>query len=70
VLHHTPGADAKADVTLTIAKQVLDRIQLRQTTLQQALGSGSAHLDGRREAFGEFMALLDDFPYWFNIVTP
>jgi alkyl sulfatase BDS1-like metallo-beta-lactamase superfamily hydrolase len=70
VLHHTPGADAKADVTLTIAKQVLDRIQLRQTTLQQALGSGSARLDGRREAFGEFMALLDDFPYWFNIVTP
>jgi len=27
-------------------------------------------LEGRREALVEFMGLLDDFPFWFNIVTP
>jgi len=29
-----------------------------------------AEIRGRREAFGEFMELLDTFPAWFNTVTP
>ena len=70
VLNHAPRPSATADATLTIAKQTLDRVQLKQVTMEQALASGDARLDGRREAFGEFMALLDDFPFWFNIVTP
>jgi alkyl sulfatase BDS1-like metallo-beta-lactamase superfamily hydrolase len=27
-------------------------------------------IEGKREAFGEFVGLLDSFPFWFNIVTP
>ena len=27
-------------------------------------------VEGRREAFAEFVGLLDKFPFWFNIVTP
>ena len=27
-------------------------------------------IGGRKEALGEFMAMLDTFPFWFNIVTP
>jgi alkyl sulfatase BDS1-like metallo-beta-lactamase superfamily hydrolase len=25
---------------------------------------------GSRESLEEFLGLLDDFPFWFNIVTP
>ena len=28
------------------------------------------HLEGDRQAFVDFMGLLDRFPFWFNIVTP
>ena len=38
--------------------------------MEQALAAGDARLDGRREAYRELMSLLDDFPFWFNIVTP
>jgi alkyl sulfatase BDS1-like metallo-beta-lactamase superfamily hydrolase len=70
VLNYAATLDPRADATLTIAKREIDRIHLGQSTMPQAIASGQARLDGRREAFGEFMALLDDFPYWFNIVTP
>jgi alkyl sulfatase BDS1-like metallo-beta-lactamase superfamily hydrolase len=70
VLHHAAKPSARPDATLTIAKKTLTRVQLKQLTMEQALASGEARLDGRREAIGELMALLDDFPFWFNIVTP
>ena len=70
VLNYAPTLAKNADATLTIAKRQLDRIQLKQLTLEQAIAAGTARLDGRRAAFGEFAALLDDFPFWFNIVTP
>lgn len=70
VLNHAPALEPGADATLTIAKRELDKIQLKQLTMQQALAAGTARLDGRAAAFGELMALLDDFPFWFNIVTP
>ena len=48
----------------------LDAIQLKETTLEKAIMDGSLKIEGRREAFAEFMGLLDTFPFWFNIVTP
>ena len=41
-----------------------------ETTLEKAIMDGSLKIEGRREAFAEFMGLLDTFPFWFNIVTP
>jgi alkyl sulfatase BDS1-like metallo-beta-lactamase superfamily hydrolase len=70
VLNHAPAFDDQADATLTIAKHQLDRIQLKQLSMEQAIAAGTARLDGRRAAFAELMGLLDDFPFWFNIVTP
>jgi alkyl sulfatase BDS1-like metallo-beta-lactamase superfamily hydrolase len=61
-----PNADAK----ITLAKSTLDRIQLGEITPEQAITSGEMKLDGRREAFAEFVGMLDKFPFWFNIVTP
>ena len=38
--------------------------------MEQAIASGDLKIEGRREAFGEFVGMLDTFPFWFNIVTP
>lgn len=70
VLNYATTLDPRADATLTIAKREIDRIHLGQSTMPEVIAAGQARLDGRRETFAEFMALLDDFPYWFNIVTP
>ena len=51
-------------------KATLDAIQLKEMTLEQAITSGELKIEGRKEAFGEFLGLLDTFPFWFNIVTP
>jgi alkyl sulfatase BDS1-like metallo-beta-lactamase superfamily hydrolase len=52
------------------SKATLDAIQLRDATIESAIAKGDLKITGRREAFSEFMALLDTFPFWFNIVTP
>jgi alkyl sulfatase BDS1-like metallo-beta-lactamase superfamily hydrolase len=49
---------------------MLDDIQLRQGTLEDKINSGELKIEGRPEAFTEFMVLLDTYPFWFNIVTP
>ena len=61
---------AKPDVKLTMTKATLDAIQLKETTLEAAITKGDLKIDGKREAFTEFMGLMDSFPFWFNIVTP
>jgi alkyl sulfatase BDS1-like metallo-beta-lactamase superfamily hydrolase len=61
---------AQADATLTLSKATLDAIQLKETTLDQAISSGALKIQGNRAAFTDFMGLLDTFPFWFNIVTP
>jgi len=61
---------AQADAKVTLSKATLDSIQLKEVTLEQAITKGDIKIEGRREALGEFLALLDTFPFWFNIVTP
>ena len=61
---------ANADASLTLTKATLDDIQLGQGTLEDKINSGELKIEGRPEAFTEFMGLLDTYPFWFNIVTP
>jgi alkyl sulfatase BDS1-like metallo-beta-lactamase superfamily hydrolase len=70
VLTYNKKAAAKADATMTLTKATLSRIQLGEITLDQAVASGDVKIDGRKEAFGEFLGMLDNFNFWFNIVTP
>lgn len=69
VLHHGKLL-AQPDARVTLTKATLDAIQLGETTLDEAIAKGQIKIEGRREAFTEFMGLLDTFPFWFNIVTP
>ena len=70
VLNDATKPAANADAKIMLAKATLDRIQLKEITPDQALASGEMTIEGRREAFGEFVGLLDSLPFWFNIVTP
>ncbi len=70
VLNHFKKPVANADAKLTLSKSTLDRIQLRELPVEQAVTSGELKIDGRREALTEFVGLLDNFPFWFPIVTP
>ncbi len=70
VLNHANRLIENADAKISLAKTTLDRIQLGEITTEQAVTSGDLKLEGRREAFAEFVGLLDKFPFWFNVVTP
>ncbi|HKP57336.1 MAG TPA: alkyl sulfatase dimerization domain-containing protein [Polyangiales bacterium] len=69
-LTYTDKPAAGADATIALTEATLQRIQLGQTTVDQALSAGELKIEGRKAAFDEFFALLDTFKFWFNIVTP
>jgi len=61
---------ARPDGTLTLTKETLDAVQLRQTTVQDAIAGGAMKIDGKADQFADLLGSLDSFPFWFNIVTP
>lgn len=69
-LNYTDKLAGTADAKLTLTKTLLDSIQLKETTIEQAVSSGQLKLEGKPEALAEFLGLLDNYPFWFNIVTP
>ncbi|KRE24016.1 hypothetical protein ASE66_01765 [Bosea sp. Root483D1] len=69
-LNYSTKVPAQTDSKLTLTKATLDKIQLKETTLEQAIAAGDLKVEGKRETLGEFIGLLDNFPFWFNIVTP
>jgi len=70
VLNYAPAFVAQPDAKITMSKATLDSIQLKETTLEKAISSGDLKVDGNRQAFSDFLGLLDTFEFWFNIVTP
>lgn len=70
MLNHGPKAVANADATMTLSKLTLDEIQLGGTTLDKAIAEGKVKIDGNQATVKEFLASLDTFKFWFNIVTP
>jgi Alkyl sulfatase C-terminal len=48
----------------------LDQVILGTTRLLDHLESGRARVDGGPQPLHELIDLVDDFEFWFNIVTP
>ncbi|HEY1853657.1 MAG TPA: alkyl sulfatase dimerization domain-containing protein [Solirubrobacterales bacterium] len=69
-LSHRQGADADADATLTIDRSDLDRVILKTASLEELLADGPAEVEGDAAALHGLLRLLDEFEFWFNIVTP
>ena len=71
VLNHTEGVAAKdADATVTLTRDTLNKIVLKETSLKDALASGDIKVDGTQGKLEELVSYMDDFDFWFNIVTP
>ena len=60
VLNYAPKSATNADAKVTLTKTTLDRIQLGEINPEQAITSGDMKVEGRREAFAEFVGMLDD----------
>ncbi|GED97314.1 alkyl sulfatase dimerization domain-containing protein [Gordonia crocea] len=70
VLNHREKPLPDPNATVTLTKQAMNEIQLGKVTIDQAVGNGSVRVSGNQGSVTEFFGLLDDFPFWFNIVTP
>jgi alkyl sulfatase BDS1-like metallo-beta-lactamase superfamily hydrolase len=71
VLNHTAGANAAdADATVSLSRDTLNRVVLRETKLDDAIKAGDVKIKGNQARLGELVSYLDGFELWFNIVTP
>ncbi|MFQ2110642.1 alkyl/aryl-sulfatase [Aeromonas rivipollensis] len=71
VLNNTANAqDDKADATITLSRDVLNNLLLKQTTFEQAVAAGDIKINGNADKLKEVLSYLDNFEFWFNIVTP
>jgi len=70
VLNYTTVINAKPDVTVSLSKETLDKVQMGTTTLAKEIADGNIKFDGDQAAFTDFIGMLDTYKFWFNIVTP
>jgi len=71
VLNHTPNSQVDdAAATITLTREALNQIVLKQTTLEKAIESGDVKIAGSKAKLEEMLSYLDSFEFWFNIVTP
>jgi alkyl sulfatase BDS1-like metallo-beta-lactamase superfamily hydrolase len=71
VLNHTANMNANsADATITLSRETLDNIVLQKTKLDDAVSSGAVKISGDAAKLHQVVSYLDNFEFWFNIVTP
>ncbi|WP_211327539.1 alkyl/aryl-sulfatase [Umboniibacter marinipuniceus] len=70
VLNHSQNLSDDADVSLKMTTEVMNRIQLGEVTLQEAIDNGDLSVTGDQDVLINFFSMLDNFEMWFNIVTP
>ena len=70
VLNHSHKQVNKADVSVSMTMATMNAIQLKETTFDEAIKSGEVKLNGDKAVFDGFLSMLDNFNFWFNIVTP
>ncbi|MFO3921575.1 alkyl/aryl-sulfatase [Enterobacter hormaechei] len=71
VLNHTANAEAKdADATVTLNRDTLNKIILKEVTLKQAQDNGDIKVTGDAAKLDAMLGYMDKFEFWFNIVTP
>lgn len=71
VLNHTANVEASdADTTVALSRDTLNNLILKQSTLDKAIAAGDVKVSGDGEMLKEVLGYLDNFEFWFNIVTP
>ncbi|WP_337959357.1 alkyl sulfatase C-terminal domain-containing protein [Serratia odorifera] len=65
------GGYAKdADATITLSRDALNRIVLKEQTLKEEQDKGDVKITGDSQKLNELLGYMDKFDFWFNIVTP
>uniref|UniRef100_UPI00192574FF alkyl sulfatase C-terminal domain-containing protein n=1 Tax=Cedecea sulfonylureivorans TaxID=3051154 RepID=UPI00192574FF len=59
-----------ADATINLSRDTLNRIVLKEETLQQAKDKGDLKITGDAAKLDEVLGYMDKFEFWFNIVKP
>lgn len=70
VLNYTTKQAKSADVTLNLSMKTMNSIQLKEMSYDDALSSGQLKISGDKKVLDDFLSMLDNFNFWFNIVTP
>jgi alkyl sulfatase BDS1-like metallo-beta-lactamase superfamily hydrolase len=71
VLQYHKDQQAKdADVSLTLSRDTLNDIIGGKLKVEQGISNGKIKLDGDSEKFEDFVALLDKFDPWYQVVMP
>ncbi|MCP5426522.1 MAG: MBL fold metallo-hydrolase [Gammaproteobacteria bacterium] len=71
VLQYHKDQQAKdADASLTMDRSTLNEIIGGKLKVEQGVVDGKIKLDGKPEKFEEFVALLDTFDPWYQVVMP
>lgn len=70
VLNHSTGAAEKPDVSVALSRDTLNSIILQQAKLDDSIKAGDVKVDGDRAKLNQLVSYLDNFKFWFNIVTP
>ncbi|MDR3503714.1 MAG: alkyl sulfatase dimerization domain-containing protein [Legionella sp.] len=70
-LHHIKGYQSdKADATITLNRETLNQIILKQKTVEGTLTNSELKVTGNQQSLQQLLGLIDNFDFWFNIVTP
>ena len=62
--------DNKPDVTMTINRAALADFMLQKASLQELQQAGRVEITGDANRLYQLGTYLDNFDFWFNIVTP
>ncbi len=60
----------RADATITLNRPVLDRLVLRELTIEAARAEGAVTIAGDPQPVIRLFGLLDDFPLMFDVIEP
>lgn len=70
-LHNIEGYQSdKADATITLNRETLNQILLKNTTLADAIKNNQIKINGKSDSLTQLLSFMDSFDFWFNIVTP
>jgi len=69
-LNNREGNADDADSTITTTRGTLDNIMLGKLTVEKGLKTGAIKVKDTKGKFKELQGMLENFEFWFNIVTP
>lgn len=70
VLNYSQHVHPKADAQVILTKDTFNQLQLGTVTWQEKIKSGDIKIVGNAEVLTQLKLMIDEYNFWFNIVTP